>query len=43
MEDNYRMYLKGPGCEVLDCINLDQDRDQWQALVNKVMNLRGIP
>jgi hypothetical protein len=24
----------------MDCINMDQDRDQWRALVNTVMNLR---
>jgi hypothetical protein len=27
----------------MDWIDLAQDRDQWSALVNKVMNLRVIP
>jgi len=28
-------------CEVVDWMHLAQDRDQWQAVVNTVMNLRG--
>jgi hypothetical protein len=28
------------GWEVVDLINLVGDRDQWRALVNKIMNLR---
>jgi hypothetical protein len=35
-EDNTIMYL----CEILDWINLVQDRNQWQAIVNTVINLR---
>jgi hypothetical protein len=31
--------IKEPGWEVMDWIHLAQDRDQWQALVNVVMNL----
>jgi hypothetical protein len=27
--------------EGVDCIRLAQDKDQWQALMNTVMNLRG--
>jgi hypothetical protein len=30
------------GGKVVDLMHLDHNRDQWQALVNKVMNLRGI-
>jgi hypothetical protein len=26
--------------EGVDCIHLAQDRDQWQALVNTIVNLR---
>jgi hypothetical protein len=28
------------GCGVIDWIDLVQDRDQWKALVNTIMNLR---
>jgi hypothetical protein len=37
-EDNIRMDLKERGWEFMDWIHLAQDRDQWQALVNTVMN-----
>jgi hypothetical protein len=37
---NIRMYLREIGWEVVDWIYLVQDRDQWQAVVNTVMNLR---
>jgi hypothetical protein len=33
------MSIKEIGWNSVDRINLDQDRDQWQALVNMVMNL----
>ena len=38
-EDNIKMNLKNVGIEVMDWIELVQDRDKWQALVNAVMNL----
>jgi hypothetical protein len=34
------MYLKKIGLGDMDWIDLAQDRDQWRALVNAVMNLR---
>jgi hypothetical protein len=39
-EDNIRMDLREIGCVGMDWIDLVQDRDQWRALVNMVMNLR---
>jgi ribosome biogenesis protein Nip4 len=38
-EDNIRMDLRGMGWEDAEWIHLVQDRDQWWALVNMVMNL----
>jgi hypothetical protein len=38
-EDNIRMDFREVGWEGVDWIRLDQDRDQWRALVNTVMNL----
>jgi hypothetical protein len=34
------MDLREIGWGAMDCIDLAQDRDQWWALVNTVMNLR---
>jgi len=39
-EDNIRMDLKEVGWKGVDWIHLAQDKDQWQALVTTVMNLR---
>jgi hypothetical protein len=43
--DNIKIDLRGiewdgMGWNVMDWIDLAQDRDQWKALVNTVMNLR---
>jgi hypothetical protein len=32
--------LREIGWEAVDCFQLVQDRDQWRALVNTIMNLR---
>jgi hypothetical protein len=39
-EDNIRIDLREIGWGGMDWIDLAQDRDQWRALVNMVMNLR---
>jgi hypothetical protein len=36
--DNIKIDLREIGCNDMDWIDLDQDRDQWRALVNTVMN-----
>jgi hypothetical protein len=38
--DNIKIDLRKVGCDKMDCIYLAEDRDQWRALVNTVMNLR---
>jgi hypothetical protein len=38
--DNTKMDLREIGWGGLNWIDLAQDRDQWRALVNTVMNLR---
>jgi hypothetical protein len=39
-EDNIKIYLTEIGWGGMDWIDLAQDRDQWRALVNTVMNHR---
>jgi hypothetical protein len=39
-EDNIKMYLREIGLDGMDWILLAEDRDQWRALMNTVMNLR---
>jgi hypothetical protein len=39
-EDNIKMDLRETGWGGMDWTDLAQDRDQWRALVNTVMNLR---
>jgi hypothetical protein len=39
-ENNIKMDLREKGWGGMDWIDLAQDRDQWRALVNTVMNLR---
>jgi hypothetical protein len=38
--NNIKMDLREMGLAVMDWTDLAQDRDQWRALVNMVMNLR---
>jgi hypothetical protein len=38
--DNIKIDLREIGWDGMDWIDLAQDRDQWRALVNTVMNLR---
>jgi hypothetical protein len=40
--DNIKIDLRESGWDGVDWIDLNQGRDQWRALVNKVMNL-GVP
>jgi hypothetical protein len=39
-EDNIKMDLREIGWGDMDWIDQAQDRDQWRALVNTVMNLQ---
>jgi hypothetical protein len=38
--DNIKMDLREIGWDGVDCIDMAEDRDQWRALVNTVLNLR---
>jgi hypothetical protein len=38
--DNIKKDLREVGWDGVDWIELAQDRDQWRALINTVMNLR---
>jgi hypothetical protein len=38
--DNIKMDLREIGWDLVDCIDMTQDRDKWRALVNTVLNLR---
>jgi hypothetical protein len=38
--DHIKIDLRDIGWDGMDWISLAQDRDQWRALVNLVMNLR---
>jgi hypothetical protein len=38
--DNIKMDLTEIGWDGMDWIDMTQDRDQWRALVNTLMNLR---
>ena len=39
-EDNIKMDLREVGCDPGEWIDFAEDRDQWQAYVRAVMNLR---
>jgi hypothetical protein len=38
--DNIKMHFVQIGWGGVDCIGMAQDRDNWRALVNAVMNFR---
>jgi hypothetical protein len=38
--DNIKMDLREIEWDDMNCIDLAEDRDQWRALVNAVINLR---
>jgi hypothetical protein len=38
--DNIKTDLREIGCDGVDWIDMAQDRDQWRARVNTILNLR---
>jgi hypothetical protein len=40
MVDNNKIHLREIGWDNMDWVDLAQDRDQYRALVNMVMNLQ---
>jgi hypothetical protein len=38
--DNIKIDVREIGCDGVDWVDLAQDRDQWRAFLNTVMNLR---
>jgi hypothetical protein len=38
--DNIKIYLREIGWDGVDWIDMAEDRDQWKALVNTVLNLQ---
>jgi hypothetical protein len=36
--ENIKPNLKGTGCEYVDLIHLAQDKNQWRAIENMVLN-----
>jgi hypothetical protein len=38
--DNIKMDLREIGWDVVDWMDMAQDRDKWRALVNTILNLR---
>jgi hypothetical protein len=38
--DNIKMDIRETGWDDMDCTDVAQDRDQWRALENTVMNLQ---
>jgi len=39
-DDNIKIDLPEVGCEIMDWVELAQDRDRWRTLVSVVMNSR---
>jgi hypothetical protein len=40
LKNNIRTELREVGWEVVELIHVAQDRDQWRALVNTIINLQ---